>query len=373
MNLISLFNIILHESLDLKSGDLILLEGIDIDEEVLLKLANLAKDNGYKVHILNKKINIEYFNHNQQNEFLLNFYSEYEVSLMSKSSAIIGIRNVINPQTKLSDNAKRKLLKDYIYPVHFEYRNRHLQWLYLRLPNAYFAENAKLTTKDFSDYFYSASLISYSKLYQAQKKLVEILSSTSDVRILGFDTDLTFKLGDFGVCNSAGKHNIPDGEVFTAPIRNSVQGRLSINVPTTYYNSYFENIQLNFENGKIDSFTTSGSKKELENILFQDFGSRFIGEFAIGTNPFVDKPINDILFDEKMWGTVHFALGNAYKEADNGNSSSIHWDLIVDQRAPKGGEIYFDGKLIRKNGLFVIDELMHLNPKNLKKHIKNEG
>ncbi|MHA1381942.1 MAG: aminopeptidase [Candidatus Helarchaeota archaeon] len=199
------------------------------------------------------------------------------------------------------------------------------------------------------------------------EKLEKLLYQTDKVNIIGpNDTNISFSINGIGVYKSIGRINIPDGEVFTAPIKNSINGYIKFNVPSVFQGNEFRNVAIMIENGKIIDAKSDSNQKRLIDILNQDEGSKYIGEFAFGLNPIINNPIKEILFDEKMNTSIHFAIGNSYKEADNGNRSSIHWDLILDQSIRKGGgEIYFDNKLIRKNGKFVIKDLHCLNPENL--------
>ena len=158
--------------------------------------------------------------------------------------------------------------------------------------------------------------------------------------------------------------NIPDGECFTAPVRDSINGKILFNASTIYRGTPFDDIHLTFEKGRVVAHECSNNEA-LGKILDSDEGARYIGEFALGFHPFIEKPMRDILFDEKIRGSLHLALGQAYEEADNGNRSSVHWDLVLLQEP--GGEIYFDDVLVRKDGKFVLPELAGLNPEVLGK------
>jgi len=201
---------------------------------------------------------------------------------------------------------------------------------------------------------------------EASKPLTELMEKTNQVHIISKGTDLKFSIKDIPVIACSGNHNIPDGECFTAPVRDSVNGTITFNTPTIYQGTSFSDVCLKFENGKIIEATSNRTKK-LNEILDSDEGARYIGEFAIGFNPHIEKPMLDILFDEKIGGSFHFTPGNAYDDADNGNRSNVHWDMVLIQ-TPEfgGGEIYFDGNLIRKDGEFVVPELSGLNPDKLK-------
>ena len=198
-------------------------------------------------------------------------------------------------------------------------------------------------------------------------KLAELMKKTDKVRIVGPETDISFSIKNIGTVVCSGHKNIPDGEVYSAPIRDSINGVIRFNTSSHMDGKKFSNIKLWFENGKIVNCEHSGNKEDLENIFNKDAGSRYVGEFALGVNPFITKDICNILFDEKIAGSLHIAIGNCYKATPNGNSSEIHWDLVLIQTPEYGGgQIYFDDVLIRDNGLFVIDELKCLNPDELK-------
>jgi len=163
-----------------------------------------------------------------------------------------------------------------------------------------------------------------------------------------------------------GDRNIPDGEVFSCPVKNSINGRIQFNTPTLYSGTKFENVCLEFKDGKVVK-AMSNNTRRLNEILDTDPGARYTGEFSLGFNPYILNPLCDILFDEKIAGSLHLTPGQAYEECDNGNRSAVHWDMVLIQRPEwGGGEIWFDGELIRKNGMFVPKDLQRLNPANLK-------
>jgi aminopeptidase len=200
---------------------------------------------------------------------------------------------------------------------------------------------------------------------KAMDPLQELMEKTDIVRIVGPGTELEFSIKGLPAIKCDGKMNIPDGELFTAPVRDSVNGRLAYNTPAVYQGFTYENIVLEFKNGKIVKATANDDLR-INKILDTDEGARYIGEFSFGLNPFIEKPMKDTLFDEKIKGSIHLTPGNAYDECDNGNRSAIHWDLVYIQRPEYGGgEIWFDDVLIRKDGLFVLPELECLNPQSL--------
>jgi aminopeptidase len=236
------------------------------------------------------------------------------------------------------------------------------KWVLLNYPNPSLAQKAKMSYDTFFDYLLEVCTVDYKQMEEAQKPLKELMDHTDKVRITGEGTNLTFSIKDIPAVMCFGERNIPDGEVYTAPVKDSVNGTITYNTPTLYRGFSFDSISLTFENGKIVK-AAADKTKELNEILDTDEGARFIGEFAIGVNPKIKEPMLDILFDEKISGSFHFTPGQAYEGADNGNRSSVHWDMVCIQRPEYGGgEIYFDDVLIRKDGLFVIKELKGLNP-----------
>ncbi len=201
---------------------------------------------------------------------------------------------------------------------------------------------------------------------EALQPLTARMNRTDRVRIAGPGTDLSFSIKDIPAVGCSGEHNIPDGECYTSPVLDSVEGQIAFNTPTIYRGTRFSDIVLTFKKGKIVE-ATADRPTELSAILDSDDGARFIGEFAIGFNPYVTNPMLDILFDEKIAGSFHFTPGQAYKSADNGNRSAVHWDMVAIQTPDfGGGEIWFDDELVRRDGRFVVEDLNGLNPENLK-------
>ena len=236
------------------------------------------------------------------------------------------------------------------------------RWVLLNYPSRLDAYKANMKTSDYYDYALDSMNFDYSKLYDDIKPLKELMEKTKNVRIISPDTDITFSIEGIPAIPCCGKCNIPDGEIYTAPIKNSVNGVITFNTKSPYQGYVFDKVCLKFKDGKIIEATSSSNNEKLNEIFNVDEGARYIGEFAIGLNPLITDPMGDILYDEKIVGSIHFTPGQAYQDAYNENDSSIHWDLVLIQRKEYGGgEIYFDHQLIRKDGIFVIPELKHLN------------
>ncbi len=286
--------------------------------------------------------------------------------IMANMDAVILIKGE-NNAFELSDVPKDKVaMYDRIYNkrVHLTHRINK-KWVLLSFPTPAFAQSAGMSTEAFTKHYYNVCTLDYGKMCKCMEPLKELMLHTDKVHIVSPDTDLTFSIKGIGVVKCCGECNIPDGECYTAPVKDSINGHIHFNVPAMYNGVKHDDIRLEFVNGKIVK-ATSSNPKHLNQILDTDEGARYIGEFSFGLNPYIDFAINDILFDEKMCRSIHMACGNAYADADNGNRSSVHWDLILSHDSDMGGgEIYFDDKLIRKNGEFIVPKLVGLNKDNL--------
>jgi aminopeptidase len=318
---------------------------------------------------------VHYTNPRLLREVLLNC-TEEQMSLMAKIDAAemdqmdcyVGIRG----SDSITENAdvpqdKMKIYETYYQtPVHHDIRVKKTRWVVLRYPNASMSQLANMSQEAFEDFYFKVCNLDYGKMNEAMKNLVDYMNRTDKVRIVGPGTDLSFSIKNIPAIPCAGEKNIPDGEVYTAPVRDSINGTLTYNTPAVFQGFTFENISFRFENGKIVEATANDTVR-INEVLDTDEGARYIGEFAIGVNPYILKPMKDTLFDEKIMGSFHFTPGNCYEEeAPNGNHSAIHWDLVCIQTPEYGGgEIYFDDVLIRKDGRFVVKELECLNPENL--------
>ncbi len=286
--------------------------------------------------------------------------ADLHLQLMKEADAYIGLRGSDNP-FDLADIPTEQIDKHntlFYKPVHLEERVKRTRWVVLRYPNNAMAQLAQTSQEKFEDFYYEVCCADYAKMSRAQDDLFKLMAATDKVHIKGPGTDLQFSIKGISPIKCDGLRNIPDGEVYTAPVRDSVNGTLTYNTPSLYQGAIYNNISFEFKNGKIVKACCEGDQVKLNKILDTDEGARYIGEFAIGVNPFILYPMKDTLFDEKIAGSFHFTPGQCYDEAYNGNQSSIHWDLVCIQRPDYGGgEIWFDGKLIRKDGKFT-DEKM---------------
>ena len=292
--------------------------------------------------------------------------SAIELARMKKMDAYIAIRGSHNI-TELSDvpEATMALIMGSMRPV-LDYRINKTKWVVLRWPTPSMAQQAQMSTEAFEEFFFKVCTLDYTRMLPGMKALKQLMDKTDRVHLKGPGTDLRFSIKGIGSVMCGGDRNIPDGEVFSCPVKESVEGCVTYNAPTIYQGTAFDGVYLEFSKGKIVKATASSNSKKLNEILDSDAGARYIGEFALGFNPYVLEPMRDILFDEKIAGSFHFTPGQAYSTAGNGNKSRIHWDLVCIQRKDYGGgEVWFDGKLIRKDGLFVPAALKKLNPEYL--------
>ncbi len=292
------------------------------------------------------------------------FEADIDAALLHGVQAYIGIRANENSFETSDVSAEKTTLynKHYYGPVHGKIRVPHTRWAVLRYPTPATAQAAKMSLEAFEDYYFNVCTLDYAKMSVAMDALVERMARADQVHIKGPDTDLTFSIKGLPPIKCDGKVNIPDGEVFSAPVRDSVNGVISFNAPSLYNGVEFTGIRLTFRDGKIVE-ATANRTEHLNKILDTDEGARYVGEFSFGVNPYVTVPMLDTLFDEKIAGSFHFTPGHCYDTCDNGNRSDIHWDMVCIQRPEYGGgEIWLDGELIRKDGLFVPAALQCLNP-----------
>jgi len=287
-------------------------------------------------------------------------FGQFHLSIMKLVNAYISLRGSDNP-FDLSDVPEEKMnwyQRHFYKPVHAEERVKNKKWCVLRYPSNSMAQLAQTSKEDFENFYYKVCNLNYSKMSWAMDSLVSLMKNTEKVRIVGKGTDLVFSIKGIPAIKCDGKLNIPDGEIFTAPVRDSVNGKITFNIPQVYEGIVYENISLEFEDGKIIKSFCSNNAKRLEQLLNTDEGARYIGEFALGVNPYIKKPMRETLFDEKIFGSIHLTPGGCFDEADNGNKSAIHFDLVLIQTEEYGGgEIYFNDQLIRKNGIFVHPDL----------------
>ena len=353
---------LLTHSVELESGQNIMIQCIGMNAIGLVRaLAQLTRDvNAHQFIKIEDPETNRMMLESGDEEYWKNQAESDQLPLMKKMDAFIGIRASENiyENSGVSRKANKAYSEFLVNPVHFDQRVNHTNWAVLRYPSAAFAMNAKMSTERFRQFYYDACLFDYNKLKEAMLPLEKKLRQTDNVRLKGEGTDIKFSVKGQNWIPCFGKRNIPDGELFSSPILDSVNGHITY-APSVYQGKPFAFVKLKVKNGVVSDFDSSNNDA-LEEILDTDEGARQFGEFSFGLNPIIKEPMYDILFDEKITGSNHLTLGNDYEIAPNGNESAIHWDLVC-----IGADVYLDDEIIRKGRKFVTDSLMGLNPDEL--------
>ncbi|MDA0767176.1 MAG: aminopeptidase [Verrucomicrobia bacterium] len=348
----------------LKKGERVLIDLADVPEAMGVALIREARARGAEpfLRVGSNRLNREMLFGATESQYRT--IAKHQLAEMKDMDAYIAIRGSHNI-TEFSDvPGKNMALATGEMRKVMDHRVRKTKWCVLRWPHPSMAQMAGMSTEAFEDFYFRVCLLDYKALLPAMNTLKRLMDKTDKVHLKGPGTDLRFSIKGIPAIASGGNYNIPDGEVFTSPVKDSVEGVVRYNAPSIYQGIAFDGIELEFAKGRIVRAEAAGGKtKALNRILDSDAGARYVGEFAIGFNPEVREPMRDILFDEKIAGSFHFTPGQAYEEADNGNRSQVHWDMVSIQRSDwGGGEMWFDGKLVRKNGKFLAKNLVKLNP-----------
>jgi aminopeptidase len=361
-----LARLLVEYSTQLKKGDRVLLDVIDVPDEFSIELVRAVRATGATpvVEVRHTRINREMLRAtNPQHARLMR---DLELFRMKKMQAYIAVRGSDNATENADVASDRMALYSRTTRPVLNYRVSMTRWCVLRWPSPSMAQAAGMSTEAFEDLYFDVCTLDYGKMARAMVPLERRMKKANRVHIKGPGTDIAFSIKGIGAKMCKGDRNIPDGEVFSCPIKDSVNGRIQYNTPSLYSGTKFENVCLEFKDGKIVKATANNTRR-LNEILDTDAGARYVGEFSLGFNPYILSPMCDILFDEKIAGSLHLTPGQAYDECDNGNRSAVHWDMVLIQRPEwGGGEVRFDDELIRKNGLFVPRDLKPLNPANLK-------
>ena len=363
-----LAHLLVHYSTAVKSGDKVLIENVNPEWDFLRMLIEEVHTAGGLVFLSlrNRRLERTLFMNAPEEQFELQ--AEFERARMDKMNVYIGFTSMQNsyawqdlPQEQI------ELYNRHIWKkVHIERRIKSTRWVVLRSPGAAMAQHAAMSEDAFEKFYFDVCTMDYAKMSRAMDALVNLLEKSKSVRVKSPGTDLEFSIAGMPAIKCDGSMNIPDGEVYTAPIRESVNGVLSYNTPSEKDGFKFEHIVFTFKNGRIVDAKANDTPRT-NKILDIDEGARYLGEFSFGLNPYITQPMLETLFDEKIAGSLHITPGNSYDDCDNGNHSALHWDIVLMQDAASGGgEVWVDGRLIRKNGLFVVPELLALNPDSLK-------
>jgi aminopeptidase len=364
-----LAELLCSHSTKLNPEDKVLVHAFDVPEEVVAEVVRVAHSCGSQVAVRLESNLVRrqlLLGMTEENARLIAKNEKFE---MEQMTAYIALRGGVNSM-ETSDVPSETMgmwSREYAKPVVFETRVPKTKWVALRWPSGGFAQMASMSTSAFEDFYFRVCTLDYSKMEEASRPLKDLMNRTDRVHIVSPGTDLRFSIKGIGSVPCSGEANIPDGECFTAPVKESVEGTIQFNTSSVYLGTEFKDIRYVVKDGRIIEATAGTQTVRLNEILDTDEGARYFGEWSLGYNPFVLHPMKDTLFDEKIAGSFHLTPGNAYDPpGGNGNKSAVHWDTVLIQRPEYGGgEIYFDDVLIRKDGIFTLPEIEGLNPARL--------
>jgi aminopeptidase len=363
----ALADILVNFSIKAKKGEKVLIQDTNLELDFVKAIVEAVHAAGALPFVSLRDKSLERALYSKATAEQFELQARFEAERMKEMDCFIGFTSLRN-QAAWSDMPPEALdlyNRNIVKKVHMEIRLPATRWVVLRYPSAAMAQLASMSEEAFEDWYFRVCTMDYAKMSRAMDPLVALMARTDRVRILGPGTDLSFSIKGLPPVKCDGGRNIPDGEVYTAPVRDSVNGVISYNAPAEHENFVYEGIRFEFKEGRIVDAVANDSER-VNRVLDVDEGARYVGEFALGLNPHVDRVMKEALFDEKISGSLHFTPGNSYDACFNGNRSSLHWDLVLVQTpAWGGGEIWFDGRLVRKDGRFVVPELEALNPENL--------
>ncbi|HYV32689.1 MAG TPA: aminopeptidase [Candidatus Binatia bacterium] len=359
--------ILVEYSTGLRKGDVVLIDAIDIPDEFTVELMRAVRRTGATplVEVRHGRVTREILRGTDAKHATL--VRHLEMFRMKRVQSYIALRGSANTNEASDVPSDRMALYSRLLQPVLNHRVNKTRWVVLRWPTPSMAQAAGMSTEAFEDFYFAVCTMNYPRMARAMVPLEKRMSRADQVHLKSPGTNLTFSLKGIGAKMCRGDRNIPDGEVFSCPVKHSVNGHIQFNTPSLYSGTRFDNVRLEFNDGKIVKATGNNTKR-LNEILDTDGGARYVGEFSLGFNPYIRTPMGDILFDEKIAGSLHLTPGQAYEECDNGNRSAVHWDMVLIQRPEwGGGEIWFDGELIRQNGRFMPKDLKPLNPESLQR------
>jgi len=358
-----LAEVLTGHSTQLRRGHRVLIDAFDAPPELVIALVRSARARGALpfVQLHTARVSRELLREGVDAQFaVMGEIDLHRIKHMQAYIAVRGSNNIFENSDVPADRLKNAMAA---FRPALNWRVNKTRWVVLRWPTEAMAQQAGRSTEAFEDFFFRVCTLDYARMKPGMAALKALMQRTNHVHLEGPGVDLQFSIKGIPAVPCGGECNIPDGEVFTAPVKNSVEGEITYNAPTVYQGVAFEKVRLVFKAGKIVACSAASNSDRLQKIFDSDAGARFVGEFAIGFNPHILEPMRDILFDEKIAGSFHFTPGQAYEQADNGNRSQVHWDLVSIQRPEYGGGVIrFDGKIIRRDGLFLPAPLRKLNP-----------
>lgn len=362
--LIKMARVIVDYSLGIKEGDVFLIQGYEPSIPLIKEVyrETLLRGAHPEVRVLVEElmeIMMKYGNEDQ-----LKFISPVIQSSTEKYSALLKIGGTYHTKPLLNVDPERitqyeSAHKKTSAALRKRTQEGNMRWCLTHYPTLSGAIEAGMSLAEYEDFVFSACFLDredpvaeWKKLKADQQKIIDYISKKDHIRVAAKDTDLTLRVGGRTWINSCGTTNFPSGEVYTGPIEDSLNGTIRYTYPAIELGRQVEDVFLTFENGKVVKSSAKTGEDFLNAMIHMDAGSSYAGEFALGTNYGIKRFTNNILFDEKIGGTIHIALGAAYPATGSKNESGLHWDMICDMR--EGGEIYADGELFYKNGQFLI-------------------
>ncbi len=346
--LLDFAKLLVHTSTRVERGDTVLIHIVDVGQDLATEVfKEVARVGGQPLIVTTPSEATRGFYQAVDDATLTTMPTHY-LELVKASDVIISIRS--NTNTKSLNNidptkirARAKALQ------HLREARLSKRWCLTQYPTPGYAQDAEMALREYEDFVYSAVLIDWQEEVEAMNGLKKLMDETDVVRLIGDKTDLTMSIKGRTAVVGGPTHNVPGGEVFTAPRDDSAQGEIYFDLPAVVHGKEVEGIRLWFEEGRVVEFSAEKNETLLKSMIETDEGARRLGELGIGTNRGIQRFTKNILFDEKIDGTIHLALGRAYKECGGVNESAIHWDMIKTMDPAKGSKVLFDGKAVTRS------------------------
>lgn len=362
--LIKLADLLVNYSVKVQPGEWVLINGHMVAEPLVSEVLRAVLQAGGHPQVLLGSDDIGEYSLRYAGEEQLKWISPATRMLWEQADVLIALRAFDNTRhlsgidankQQLSAQAKQELMQIYMERS----ASGDLRWTLTQFPCSAYAQDADMSLRDYEDFVYSATycdkddpVAEWTRIHDEQQRVVDWLNGKKSITVKSPNADLSLSIEGRTFINSDGSHNMPSGEVFTGPVENSVNGWVAYTYPAIEQGKEVEGIRLEFKDGKVVKATAEKNEDFLLAMLDSDEGSRYLGEFAIGTNYGIQKFTKSILYDEKIGGSFHMALGAGYPETGSKNVSAIHWDMICDIR--EDSEIRVDGELLYQDGKFMI-------------------
>ena len=358
-----LAQILVDHSAQIKAGERVAIEATTAAEPLVRALYSTILERGGHPHLLLELPDQDEILFARGNDAQLDFPQTFRKLAYEQFESRIRIHSATNPRALSSvDPARQKRRQKTLAPIlEAQMRrgaDRSFKWVKTLFPTEGLAMEAGMSQRDFENFVYHAChadepdpLGSWKKVENNQRKMIDRLEEHNQVSLRGPNVDLTLSIKGRKFLNGAGQNNMPDGEIFTGPVEDSLNGWVRFTYPAIYSGVMVEGVELTFTNGKVTRALAVKNQPFLLEMIESDPGARYVGEFAIGTNYEIDRFSRNILFDEKLGGSFHMALGAGYPETGSKNKSIIHWDMICGMK--EESEIAVDGEIVYKNGRFI--------------------